>query len=115
MLSMSETWMFKNFNNKMNKLTKIDILNFLTIKKKFLKKEFGVDNIILFGSFARGEETEFSDIDFYIEMAPDFFKKCKLIEYLENNFNRKVDIIRNHPGIKSRFMEEIKREGMYVR
>lgn len=99
----------------MKNLTKEDIINFIKFNKPFLRKEFGVKEITLFGSYARGEQNEFSDIDFYIDMEPNFFKKCKLIEYLERNFNKKVDIVRKHNGIRPRFIEEINRDGLYVR
>lgn len=91
-------------------LTKNDILNFLRSRDKFLRENFGVEKISLFGSFARGEQTDESDIDFFVEMPADFFKRCKLIEYLEDNFQRKVDVVRKHSNIRPRFLEEIEKD-----
>ncbi|MGB5596390.1 MAG: nucleotidyltransferase family protein [Crocosphaera sp.] len=61
-----------------------------------LAKKHGAFNVRIFGSVARGEETEDSDIDFLIDydlskISPWF--PVGLIEDLENLLNRKVDIV----------------------
>ena len=43
------------------------VLSFLKENKDIFKKEFHVSKIGLFGSYARGEATEESDIDLLIE------------------------------------------------
>ena len=50
-------------------LTQNQIISLLRAEKSYLTKEFGVVNIGLFGSFARGEENESSDIDLVVEIA----------------------------------------------
>lgn len=75
-------------------LTKEDILEFLRKNKDFLKKEFDIDNIMLFGSFARDEETKDSDIDILIESEIQSFDKyIELTFFLEDKLHRKVDVI----------------------
>ncbi len=95
-------------------IDKENIIEFLKGRKGYLLQEFGVTSISLFGSYARGEETEESDIDFFVEMPADFFKRCELIEFLEQHLNHKVDVIRKHPNIRNRFLEEIAKEAIYV-
>lgn len=95
-------------------LTKENIITLLRDKKEFLRQEFGVQSISLFGSYAREEATEESDLDFFVEMPADFFKRCELIEFLEKLFNHKVDVVRKHPNIRNRFLEEIVKEAIYV-
>ena len=61
-----------------------------------LAKKHGAFNVKIFGSVARGEETEDSDIDFLIDydlskISPWF--PVGLIEDLEKLLNRKVDIV----------------------
>lgn len=74
-------------------LSKNEILDFLRKNKPYLKKEFGVTKIALFGSYARDEQKKSSDIDLLIEMADhDFFKRMDLKDFLENTFNKKVDV-----------------------
>lgn len=96
------------------KVDKQYIIELLKGKKEYLREKYDVTSISLFGSYARGEETEESDIDFFVEMPPDFFKRCDLIEYLEGLFNRKVDVVRRHANNRKRFLEELEKEALYV-
>ncbi|WP_295392898.1 nucleotidyltransferase family protein [uncultured Thiodictyon sp.] len=63
--------------------------------KKFrLAQEFGVRRIGLFGSFARGQATEASDIDLVVEFdGPIGLRFVDLVEDLERVFGRKVDLL----------------------
>jgi predicted nucleotidyltransferase len=45
-----------------------DIIRLLKIEKKFLKDEFGVLNIGLFGSYVKGTQRVDSDIDLIVEL-----------------------------------------------
>mgnify|MGYP001576599874 FL=1 len=96
------------------KIDKDHIIGFLKQRKDFLQKEYGVISISLFGSYARGEETEESDIDFFVEMPADYDKLFDLKEYLEKSFQRSVDVVRKHSNIRQRFLEEIEKDGVYV-
>jgi uncharacterized protein len=74
-------------------LSKNEILAFLKKNKPYLKKEFGVTKIALFGSYARDEQKKSSDIDLLIEMSVhDFFKRMDLKHFLEDAFKKKVDV-----------------------
>ena len=74
-------------------INKDTIISFLKQHKDFLEREYGVTKIALFGSYARGEETKDSDIDLLIEAKEqDFDNRYDLKEFLEENFNKKVDI-----------------------
>ncbi|MFH1644446.1 MAG: nucleotidyltransferase family protein [bacterium] len=76
------------------KLTKEKIINVLRKNKLFLKKQFDVDNIILFGSYARDEATPDSDIDILIESRKkSFHVYVKIHKFLEDKFNKKIDVI----------------------
>lgn len=52
-------------------MTKIEILNYLTAHKVEFKEQFGVIRIGLFGSFARGEQNEDSDLDLAVEIEKE--------------------------------------------
>jgi len=72
-----------------------DIIIFLKAHKDELAERFGVVSIGLFGSYARGEAREVSDIDIAIELPPD--KKSLshflgLRRYLEEQFGKTVDL-----------------------
>lgn len=55
---------------------------------EFLKKEFMPNCIILFGSFARGEDIEDSDIDLFLECK----KKNINLSKFEKQLNRKIQL-----------------------
>ena len=79
---------------KKNILTKNEILKKLENNKNKIKS-FGVKKLWLFGSYARGDQKEDSDIDFLVEFE-DFIEKKynsnrKLGIYLEDLFNKNID------------------------
>jgi len=64
-----------------------------------LCQQFGAKHIRVFGSVARREEKECSDIDFVVEFPKgyDLFKqRLPLIEKLQDLLHRKVDLIPEH-------------------
>ena len=95
-------------------LTKEDILEFLRKNKEFLKKEFDVNNIMLFGSYARDEATSDSDIDILIDTEKKSFdNRLKLKELLEKEFRKKVDLL-YHDSVRRFIMRNIKDELIYA-
>jgi len=95
-------------------LNKTTILTFLAQHKEFLHKEFGVKNIGLFGSYARGEETAASDVDLVVELEiRSFSKRMALKYYLEEQFSVRVDVISVF-GIRPYMWEFIKQDVLYV-
>ena len=74
-------------------MTKNKILNYLINNKQKFKKEFGVEKIGLFGSFARDEATKDSDIDLVIDMKPKSLKKrLSLKQKIETELQTNVDL-----------------------
>jgi predicted nucleotidyltransferase len=75
-------------------MEKIDIK---TIKKSFtpILQKAGIKKSSIFGSFARGEETEHSDIDLLIDFprGKGIFDFAGLQIELEKAVNRRVDLI----------------------
>jgi len=83
-------------------------------------KSFGVKRIAIFGSLARDELREDSDIDFVVEFEEDrgdMKDFTGLIDFLETLLGRSVDILTPY-GIESirikHIRETIKREMEYV-
>jgi predicted nucleotidyltransferase len=60
-----------------------------------LRKQFGVTEIGLFGSYVRAEQSESSDVDILVELEKPigFFKFLELEEYLEELIGLKVDLV----------------------
>ncbi len=76
-----------------NVLSKDEIISFLKKNKNYIKKEFGVTKIALFGSYSRNEQKKSSDIDLLIEVKScDFRKRMQLKYFLEESFKRDVDL-----------------------
>ena len=73
-------------------LSKESILHFLLEHKMELLSKYAVKKIGLFGSYARNEATDKSDIDIIVDMPSDFDMYYDLKEYLENAFNTDVDL-----------------------
>ena len=72
-----------------------DVIAILRVARKMLRR-YGVRRIGLFGSFARGEQTANSDLDFLVELEkPDFGDFMDLAFYLEDRFGRRVELVTN--------------------
>jgi len=60
----------------------------------FLRDEFKVDQIGYFGSFARGDYREDSDVDILVQLNSGIgWKFFDLKDYLESVLSRKVDLV----------------------
>ena len=96
-------------------LTQNTIINILKAEKSYLTKEFGVVNIGLFGSFARGQSDRNSDIDLIVELRePRFDYLAGLQIYLEKKFSRKIEIVRKGNSINSRFVQRVEKDTIYA-
>ncbi len=75
-------------------MTKSFILNFLKTSKTHFNKTYGVTKIGLFGSYARDEQTEDSDIDIAIEIDSknSFRSFFGLKKEIEQKLGKKIDL-----------------------
>lgn len=91
-------------------LTSEKIINKLRQELSFLKKEFRIKRIGLFGSFAKGTPQEESDIDIIVEFEKSIgLAFMDLADYLENLFDKKGNIL-TPEGIRSIRVEKIAQE-----
>ena len=68
----------------------------------------------LFGSVARNEENESSDIDILVEFNKNVgIEFIDLADELEKLLSNKVDLVSNK-GIKNKYFQHIKRDLIYV-
>ena len=76
-----------------------------------IAKKHGARNIRLFGSVARGEDDEQSDIDFLVEMEPDrsLLDRAALQLELQELLGRNVDVV-SERGIKPRIRDRVLQE-----
>lgn len=91
------------------------VLEILKKEKPYLEQQFGVTEIGLFGSFARGDNMPDSDIDIIVKVQKiSFVNIMGILNYLETVFNRKVDLVIHGQNISKRFLNFIQKELMYA-
>lgn len=93
-----------------------EIIKPLYQKKQFFREKFGVTKMGIFGSFAKGTQTESSDIDILFEVENDkksLHNFLELKRLLEQEFNRNVDLGFEHT-LHPVILEKIKNEIKYV-
>ena len=91
------------------------ILIYLSSNKARFKKDYHLIRIGIFGSVARGEQNENSDIDLVVEFeenTPDLYTvKQRLKDEIQSKFNLPVDICREKyikPVFKKLVLSEVK-------
>jgi len=96
----------------MTKLNLAEIEEILRAHKEELRQKFGVSSIAIFGSYARGEQTELSDVDILVEFeGPIGWEIVDLKDYLESLLGIQVDLITKNAAMsRRRFWNEIKDE-----
>jgi predicted nucleotidyltransferase len=86
----------------------------LSEHKPELIKKYHVKKLGIFGSYARGDEALSSDVDIMVDFEkPIGLEFVALAEELESLLGIKVDLVSAN-AIKSRMMELIKKELVYV-
>ncbi len=95
-------------------ITKTEILSKLTELKPVLYKDYSVKKIGLFGSYSNNSHTEESDIDILIELEkPIGWRFFTLEIFLENVFNRKIDLV-TKDALKEQIKEQILKQVNFV-
>ena len=95
--------------------TKTEILQLLRRYKPKAQKKYGMTKIGIFGSVARGEQKEESDIDVCYEgEAPSFLTLDMIQSELEQLLGSKVDIVRVRENMNSLLRQRILKDGIYV-
>jgi predicted nucleotidyltransferase len=91
-----------------------EVLHLLTANKQSIR-ERGVKTLAVFGSAARDEITQESDIDILVEFSsdPGFDQYIELKFFLEELLGRSVDLI-TKDAVKPRVRLEIEKDILYV-
>lgn len=92
-----------------------EILETLRKEKPYLRKNFGLVSIGLFGSYAKSKESTDSDIDILVELTePRFDFLAGLQIHLERKLGIPVDLTRKRRGLSERFLRRIEKDIHYV-
>lgn len=85
-----------------------EILATLKLHKFPLQREFPLHRLALFGSWARGDQTETSDVDLLVEVDPSIgLRFVTLAQRLEELLGREVDLV-SRRGLKPALWTSIK-------
>jgi len=96
-------------------MTSQEIMNFLQEKKPYLREEFGVLSIGLFGSYAKGTQGPKSDVDLLVELKePRFDYIAGLQLYLEENLGKPIELVRKRSSLNERLLKRIKTQIHYA-
>jgi len=94
-------------------LTKENILTTLAAYKQQYKQKHGIEEIGLFGSYAREEATESSDVDVYIKLSKsNLFLLSRIRIELEEIFGKHVDIVEVRDSMNSYLKKHIDKEAL---
>ena len=77
--------------------------------------KYNITRMGIFGSVARGEQTEDSDVDVYVETStPNLFALVHIKEELQALFGCSVDLVRLRDHMDALLRTRIEKEGIYV-
>ena len=79
-----------------------------------LKERFGITSLRIFGSVARDEHHEGSDVDLFVSMPPQFYNHMAAVRYLKDLLGCDVDLIQDHRNMRTFFRKQIETDGILV-
>ena len=92
-----------------------DCINKLADFKSAFAQKFGIKKLGIFGSVARKENTEDSDIDIVVEVQkPSLQLMYELEEALKQLFNCEVNLVRFRDSLRPQFKTNIQKDVIYV-
>ena len=96
-------------------MTKDQLLTFLSLHKHYFEREYGVLKLGVFGSYAKDQARENSDIDIAVELKKEhkFKNFFSLQSYLEDHLHKKIDL-GIESALKSPIREAVRNEIIYV-
>jgi predicted nucleotidyltransferase len=91
-----------------------DIKEILKSHKARLSKKYGLNNIAIFGSYVREQQTASSDVDILVDfIQPIGVEFIDLADELESLLRVKVDLVSKN-GVKPDYFKQIETELNYV-
>jgi hypothetical protein len=91
-----------------------DIKETLKSHKTRLSAKYGLNNIAIFGSYGRGQQTDDSDVDILVDFRhPIGVEFIDLADELEKLLRVKVDLVSKN-GVKPDYYKQIETELNYV-
>ena len=95
-------------------MNKTNILNYLKDHYQEFQEKYNIEQIGLFGSYARDEATKDSDVDIFVKMPGKLHNYFGIKEDLENAFEKPVDIVRMRDKMNPYLEKRIIKDGIYA-
>jgi len=96
-------------------ITRDKALEILLRCKGDFEVRYGITTMGIFGSLARGEATDGSDVDVVVQMLkPNLFTLVHVKEELEQALHQQVDIVHYRERMNSFLKQRIDRDAIYV-
>lgn len=110
---------FQNFflslpSKRLIMLDKTKTIEALQSAQHYLGEHYGVTSMLLFGSLARNEQRENSDVDICVEMAPNLFRQAGVKVYLQELLGCDVDVVRMREHMNPVFKNQILKYGVRI-
>lgn len=91
-----------------------EYINIILEHAPILKERFDISQLTIFGSVARDEHSEGSDIDIFVDMPAVYYNYAAASDYLEEILGCKVDLIRNRTNLRPSFRDQINKYGVQI-
>jgi len=92
-----------------------EILQYLKEYKALKKESYSINKLGIFGSYARGEAKEDSDIDIVVDFKKaDLFNQISIMQELEKKFNKHVDVTALWKRMNPKLLSRIQKDAIYV-
>jgi predicted nucleotidyltransferase len=92
-----------------------EIINLLKIFKADSAAKYGINTLGIFGSYARQQQDEKSDLDVFVVLnEPDFFTIEHIKEELEALIHSPIDVISLRESLRPSFKNNILRDAIYI-
>ena len=96
-------------------LSTIEIIAILKKFKAVSASKYGITSLGLFGSFARNQQRETSDVDVFVTLKEsDFFILERIKEELESLIHSNIDIVNYRDSLRNSFKQNILNDAIYV-
>ena len=95
-------------------ITRRECISKIIPYKDEIMSKYGVRSMHIFGSVARSEQSESSDVDVCVDMKPNLLKRSGLKQYLEQLLGCNVDVLHIHPNMDVILKNQIDHDGILV-
>lgn len=94
--------------------TRQEYIDILRSHSADLKEKFGISYMRLFGSVARNQHHEGSDVDVFVVMPANAYNLVAAADYIEQLLGCQIDLIRKHGNMRPFFVNQIQKYGVDI-